>query len=42
MRGGVRFFATYHPASVIYNRSLSVTLEEDFAKLGDLVRGRSG
>jgi uracil-DNA glycosylase len=41
VRGRVRFFATYHPASVIYNRSLSATLEEDFAKLGDLVRSRS-
>lgn len=37
-RGGTSFFATYHPASVIYNRALSGTLQEDFAKLGESLR----
>ena len=37
-RGGLTFVPMYHPASIIYNRSLSATLEEDFARLGELVR----
>jgi uracil-DNA glycosylase family 4 len=41
-RGEQEFFATYHPASMIYNQSLGATLEEDFAKLGEEVRSRSG
>jgi len=40
-RGGSRFFASYHPASMIYNRALSATLDEDFRKLGDAVREKS-
>ena len=38
-RGAIRFFPTYHPASVIYNPGLKDVLEEDFLKLGKLVRG---
>jgi len=41
-RGDTRFFATYHPASIIYNRSLLDTLEKDFASLGEVLRGGSG
>jgi DNA polymerase len=31
------FFPTYHPASMIYNRSLKAVLDEDFASLGRLL-----
>jgi uracil-DNA glycosylase family 4 len=41
-RNDVSFFPTYHPASMIYNRSLSKTLEEDFRRLKDLLTGTSG
>jgi DNA polymerase len=41
-RGESNFFPTYHPASMTYNRSLSATLDEDFAKLGEALRNRSG
>jgi len=39
-RGGVDFFPTYHPASVIYNPSLREALEGDFKSLGELVAGK--
>jgi uracil-DNA glycosylase len=38
-RGELTFVPMYHPASVIYNRALGATLDEDFARLGELVRG---
>jgi uracil-DNA glycosylase family 4 len=41
-RSGLEFFPTYHPASVIYNPSLKETLDDDFRKLGALVRGERG
>ncbi len=43
-RGELLFFPTYHPASMIYNRSLSGTLEKDFTELGRVLRegSRSG
>lgn len=34
---GMRYMITYHPASVIYNRKLQVTLEDDFKKLSAFV-----
>lgn len=34
---GRRYMITYHPASVIYNRKLQGTLEEDFKKLSAFV-----
>ncbi len=37
-RGGLTFVPMYHPAAMIYNRSLTQTLEEDFTKLGKLLR----
>jgi uracil-DNA glycosylase len=37
-RGQQRFFATYHPAAVIYNRALIETLKDDFAELGRVLR----
>ena len=40
-RGDRSFFPTYHPASVIYNRSLASTLEEDFTKLRTAVQQHS-
>ena len=36
-RGELLFFPTYHPAAIIYNRSLSETLEKDFAELGRIL-----
>lgn len=42
VRGGVRYFPTYHPASIIYNRSLSGTLDEDFRKLCGVLARSSG
>lgn len=36
-KGEQLFFATYHPASVIYNPSLRETLLNDFQKLGELL-----
>lgn len=36
-RGGRTFFPTYHPAAMIYNRSLKAVLEKDFEKLGELL-----
>ncbi len=38
-REGLRFMVTYHPASVIYNRKLLQTLEEDFKKISAFVAG---
>ena len=35
-------FPLYHPASVIYNRSLSDALEQDMRALGKLVRQSEG
>jgi DNA polymerase len=40
-RGGVEFYPTYHPASVIYNPSLREVLRADFRKLGSLVGGQT-
>jgi uracil-DNA glycosylase len=40
-RGSTVYFPTYHPAAMIYNRSLETTLREDFRKLGALVRGEN-
>jgi DNA polymerase len=37
MRYQRTFFPTYHPASVIYNRSLKTVLDGDFANLGRLL-----
>lgn len=37
LMGGQRFFATYHPASVIYNPSLREVLVKDFQKLRELM-----
>jgi len=36
---GQVFFASYHPAAMIYNRSLERTMREDFKALGSLVSG---
>lgn len=33
-RGGLVFFATYHPAAMIYNRALEAVSSEDFRALG--------
>jgi uracil-DNA glycosylase len=41
-KGDLRVFPTYHPASVIYNRSLTSVLDEDFAKMGEAARALSG
>lgn len=40
-RGDARYFPMYHPASMIYNRSLSATLDDDFEKLGKALRDGS-
>jgi len=40
-RGGLLFFPTYHPASVIYNPSLKDVVRDDFRKLGELVRAQT-
>ena len=37
-RRNVRLFPMYHPASAIYNRSLSDTLEEDMKRFGSMIR----
>ena len=37
-RGQVAFFASYHPAAMIYNRSLQAVMEEDFAELGRILK----
>jgi uracil-DNA glycosylase family 4 len=37
-RRGVSFFATYHPAAMIYNRGLEEVSKADFRALGDVVR----
>jgi len=37
-RGGLLFFPSYHPASVIYNPSLKEVVKSDFRKLGEIVR----
>ena len=36
-RGDFAFFPTYHPAAMIYNRSLAETLDADFAALGAIL-----
>ncbi|MGA2198900.1 MAG: uracil-DNA glycosylase, partial [Nitrososphaerales archaeon] len=38
-RGGVEYYPSYHPASVIYNPSLKEVLRTDFRKLGSLLGG---
>ncbi len=40
--GRVRLFPLYHPASVIYNRSLAQTLEEDMKSLGKILAQQEG
>lgn len=37
--GKFKVFPIFHPAAAIYDRSKRETLEGDFAKLGDLLRG---
>lgn len=37
VKGGESYFATYHPASVIYNPSLRPALLRDFQKLAELL-----
>ena len=41
-RSGRTFFPTYHPASIIYNKSLKDVLEADFDALGKLLRAPPG
>ncbi len=38
-RGGIVFFPTYHPAAMIYNRSLEAVSSEDFRALGKVLDG---
>lgn len=40
--GQVQLFPLYHPASVIYNRSLAQTLEEDMKRLGQILKQQEG
>lgn len=40
--GGIRLFPLYHPASVIYNRSLAETLETDMRHLGRILAQQEG
>lgn len=40
-RGDMVFFPTYHPASMIYNQSLALTLDEDFSRLGEALQATS-
>lgn len=37
--GRPRLFATYHPAAMIYNRSLEKVVEDDFVELGKVLAG---
>ncbi len=41
-RSGRSFFPTYHPASMIYNRTLKAVLDDDFAALGRLLLALAG
>lgn len=41
-RGGRTYFPTYHPASIIYNKSLRQVLDGDFTALGSLLGILSG
>jgi len=36
---GLELFALYHPASLIYNRSLESVYEQDVCRLADILRG---
>lgn len=36
--GGITVFPLYHPAAALHNGSLRSTIEQDFAKLGELLR----
>jgi DNA polymerase len=36
--GDITLFPLYHPAAALHNGGLRVTIEEDFAKLGELLR----
>jgi uracil-DNA glycosylase family 4 len=36
-RGGLAFFPTYHPAAMIYNRTLEKVSSEDFKALGKVL-----
>jgi uracil-DNA glycosylase len=38
-RGGLALFPTYHPAAMIYNRSLEKVSSEDFKALGKVLEG---
>lgn len=40
-KGDYQFLPTYHPASVMYNRSLTPVLEGDFVQIGRAVSKRS-
>ncbi|MBE5785755.1 MAG: uracil-DNA glycosylase [Clostridiales bacterium] len=40
--GKARLFPLYHPASVIYNRSLAETLEADMKRLGNILTQQEG
>jgi DNA polymerase len=37
--GGVKYMITYHPAAMIYKRTLKDTIAEDFKKISALLRG---
>jgi uracil-DNA glycosylase len=39
MRGGLALFPTYHPAAMIYNRTLEKVSSEDFKALGRILEG---
>ena len=41
-KNGRRFFPTYHPAAVIYNRGLKETLTGDFRALASEASGSPG
>jgi len=38
-RGGLALFPTYHPAAMIYNRTLEKVSSEDFKALGKILAG---
>ena len=40
-RGGLAFFSTYHPAAIIYDRSLEETIKKDFEGLANVLKDPS-
>ncbi|MCE4603154.1 MAG: uracil-DNA glycosylase [Desulfurococcales archaeon] len=38
----VGIYATFHPAAALYNREILPLLEDDFRRLGDILRGNKG